>query len=117
MKTTGAWLELSLVTGALMVAMLAVMWAQHPGPDTCALSPETPRRLDLARDIDREHLTAEVAAAVRTARRYGRSTGGPATQQTNLLECEEALVREIATRHGVPPDRVRAGVHTSSHDF
>jgi hypothetical protein len=108
MKPPAAWLELTLVAAGLTVAMLVVMWAESPAA-SCALSPEPPRVLVLSRETDREHLAADLASADRIARRYMRSTVTPAGQHTRFADCEAALVQQIATRHGLSPDRVRAG--------
>ena len=100
------WFKVSFGTAALLGAMLLVMWAQH-GSVTCALSFEAPRHLQLNRQVDREHLAADGASAVRAARRY---TSGTATgeQQRRVLECEDLLVSRIAAIHGVSVDQVRA---------
>ncbi len=86
--------------------MLLVMWAQH-GPVTCALSFEAPRRLHLNREVDREHLAADVASAARAAHRYTWGTAGE-EQQRRFVKCEDLLVTGIAARHGVSVDQVRA---------
>ena len=107
MKPPGAWLELSLVAAGLMVAMLAVMWAERPDA-SCTLSLEPPRHLVLSRETDREHLATDLAAAARTARRYMLSTTDAAQQHARLVDCEATLVQQIATRHGLSPDQLRA---------
>jgi hypothetical protein len=107
MKPPAVWFELSLVGAGLMVWMLVVMWIQRPGA-SCTLSLEAPRHLVLSRETDREHLTTDLASADRIARRYMLSTANPAQQQTRFLDCEAMLVQQIATRHGLAPDRVRA---------
>lgn len=89
-----------------MVVMLVAMWAQRPDA-SCTLSPEGPRVLVLSRETDREHLATDLASAARIARRYMRSTVDPAEQQTRFVDCEATLVQQIATRHGLSPDRVR----------
>jgi hypothetical protein len=100
------WVKISFGTVALLGAMLLVMWAQH-GPVTCALSLEASRRLHLNREVDREHLAADGASAARAARRYTSGTAGE-EQQRRFVECEEVLVSEIASRHSVSVDQVRA---------
>jgi hypothetical protein len=100
------WFKVSFGSAALLGAMLLVMWAQH-GPVTCALSFEAPRRLHLNREVDREHLSADGASAVRAARRYTSGTEG-GDQQRRFLECEDLLVSRIAATHGVSVDQVRA---------
>ncbi len=107
MKPPVAWFELSLAAAGLMVGMLVVMWVQRPA-ETCTLSPEAPRRLVLSRETDREHLATDLASADRIARRYMLSTVDPAQQHTRLVDCEATLVQQIATRHSLSPDRVRA---------
>jgi hypothetical protein len=100
------WFKVSFGTAALLGAMLLVMWAQH-APTMCAVSFEAPRRLQLNRQVDREHLAADAASAVRAARRYTWGTAGK-EQQRRFVECEDLLVSEIAARHGVSVDQVRA---------
>ena len=102
-----AWFELSSVAGGLMIAMLLVMWARRPDA-SCSLSVEPPRHLVLSRDTDREHLATDLSSADRTARRYMRSTANPAEQQARFSECQAALVEQIAARHGLPANLVRA---------
>ena len=99
--------ELPLLAAGLMVGMLVVMWTQRPEA-SCTLSLEPPRHLVLSRETDREHLASDVASADRIARRYMRSTANPAEQPTRLADCEATLVRQIATRHDLSPDEVRA---------
>ena len=106
MKSHAAWSELLLVAGGLTVVMLAAMWAQRPDA-SCTLSLEGPRVLVLSRETDREHLATDLASAARVARRYMLSTANPAEQRTRFADCEAMLVQQIATRHGLPPDRVR----------
>jgi len=76
MKPPGAWFELSLTVAGLMVGMLVVMWVQRP-ETSCTLSLEAPRLLVLSREIDREHLAADLASANRIARRYIFSIANP----------------------------------------
>jgi hypothetical protein len=90
-----------------MAGMLVVMWAQRPAAD-CTLSPEAPRQLLLSRETDREHLAADFASADRIARRYVLSTVNATEQQTRFADCEATLMQEIATKHGLSPDRLRA---------
>jgi hypothetical protein len=99
------WFKVSFGAAALLGAML-VVWAQH-GPATCAVSFEALRRLQLNRQVDREHLAADGASAVRAARRYTAGTAA-GEQQRRVLECEDLLVSRIAATHGVSVDQVRA---------
>ena len=107
MKPPASWFELSSVTAGLIVGMLVVMWAQRPD-GSCTLSFEAPRILVLSRETDREHLATDVASADRIARRHMLSTADPARQHARFLECEATLVQQIATRHSISPDHVRA---------
>ena len=59
----------------------------------------------LDRETDREHLSADLAAADRIARRYVLSTAKP-QQGPRIVDCKASLVQEIATRHGLSPDQV-----------
>jgi hypothetical protein len=104
-----AWIEMSSVAAGLMIAMLVVMWARRPDA-SCSLSIEPPRHLVLSRHTDREHLATDLSSAERTARRYMPSTGEPADQHARFIECQAALVEQIAARHGLPADVVRADV-------
>ena len=101
-----AWLTISIGTTALMVAMLLVMWAQQ-GPATCAAS-EAPRKLQLDRMVDREHLTADSAAAARRARRYMAAGTSADERLQRFVECDALLVREIAAAHSLSVEQVRA---------
>ena len=103
------WFEMFSVAAGLIIAMLVVMWASRPDA-SCTLSVERPRRLVLSRDIDREHLAADLSSADRTARRYMRSTDSPVEQHARFIDCQAMLVEQIATRHGLPADLVRAGL-------
>jgi len=105
-REPSVWFKVSVGAAAFLGAMLLVMWAQHGSP-TCAVSFEAQRRLQLNRQVDREHLAADGASAVRAARRYaaGASAG---EQQGRFLECEDLLVSRIAATHGVSVDQMRA---------
>lgn len=109
MKPRAAWFELSSVAGGLMVVMLVAMWAQRPDA-SCTLSLEASRILVLSRETDREHLATDLASGARIARRYMLATEDPAEQHTRSVNCEAILVQEIATRHGLSPEQVRAGL-------
>ena len=109
MKPHAAWFELSLVAGGLVVVMLVAMWAQHPDA-SCTLSLEAPRVLILRRETDREHLATDLASSARIARRYMLATEDPAEQHTRFVSCEATLAQQIATRHGLSPELVRASL-------
>jgi hypothetical protein len=103
-----AWLELPAFAALLLAVMILVMWAQRPGTG-CALRPEASRRLVLSRQVDREHLEADLATVDRVARRYVRvSSTDAAEQQTRFLECEATLIERLATTHGLPPASIRS---------
>jgi hypothetical protein len=107
MKPHAAWFDVSCAAAALLLGMLLVMWGQRSS-SACTLSSEAPRRLVLSRETDREHLTRELASVERIARRYTASSPGDDRHHTRLLDCEAMLIKQIATRHGVPPDQLRA---------
>ena len=109
MKLQGAWFEMSSVAAALMIVMLLAMWARRPDA-SCTLQIEPARHLVLSRDTDREHLATELSSADRTARRYMLAAADQSEQQTRFAECAATLVQQIATRHSLPPDLVRAGL-------
>jgi hypothetical protein len=105
MKTPD-WLELPVFAAALLVVTIAVMWAQQPGTE-CALRPEPTRHLVLARQVDREHLEADLATVDRVARRYARGADA-AAPQTRFLECEASLIQRLATTHRLSPEQLRS---------
>ena len=105
---TPAWLELPAFAAILLAGMILVMWAQRPAAG-CAMRPEANRRLMLSRQVDREHLEADLATVDRVARRYVRASSVEAAeQQTRLLECEATLIERLATTHGLSPERIRS---------
>ena len=107
MKAAG-WLELRVFAALLLAVMILVMWAQRAGT-VCALRPEASRHLVLAREVDREHLEADLASVDRVARRYVQaSSADAAEQQTRILECEATLIERLATTHGLPRERIRS---------
>jgi hypothetical protein len=105
LRRTG--IELAAVAVGLMAIMIVMMWSQRPD-GRCTSSTEGSRRLVLTRPIDHEHLATDLASADRVARRYMLSTTDRDQQQMRFVECEATLVHEIATRHGLTPDQVRA---------
>jgi hypothetical protein len=104
---TPARLELPAFAAILLAVMILVMWAQRPGTG-CALRPEAARQLVLSRQLDREHLEADLATVDRVARRHVRALAGASDQQTRFLECEATLIDGLATTHGLSPDRIRS---------
>ena len=92
-----------------MVVMLVAMWAQRPDA-SCTLPLEASRVLILSRETDREHLATDLASAARIARRYMLATEDPAEQHTRFVSCEATLAQQIATRHGLSPELVRASL-------
>src|SRR6476620_9590532 len=67
------WIELSAAGAGLIAVMFFAMWARA-APPVCARFPETPRRVELSWDVDREHLANDLAAADRIARRYAAAS-------------------------------------------
>jgi hypothetical protein len=108
MKPPAPWFELLLAAAGLMAVMLVMMWIERPAA-SCTLSFEASRHLVLSRETDREHLETDLAAVDRIARRYMLSAVTPDQQHTRFVECEAALVQQIAAKHGLPPDHLRAG--------
>jgi hypothetical protein len=107
MKPFAAGFELSWVAAGLMVAMLAVMWAERPGTD-CTLSLEPRTTLVLSRQVDREHLANDLASADRIAERYSRAVEGRDRQRARLAGCEATLVQQIVATHSLVRGQVRA---------
>ena len=107
MTSPTAWKELSVVVVVLAVAMVGVLWVQRPASN-CAMPAEGQRALVLSRDIDREHLVTDIAAAARTADRYMRLTADPVQQRTRFADCHATLLQEIATLHHLAPEDVQA---------
>jgi len=101
-----AWLELPVFAALLLAVTILVMWAQQPGSG-CALRPEPSRHLVLSRQVDREHLEADLATVDRVARRYvGASSADAAEQQTRFLQCEATLIERLAAMHGLSPEHI-----------
>ena len=103
---TPACLELPAFAAILLAGMILVMWAQRPAAG-CAMRPEANRRLMLSRQVDREHLEADLATVDRVARRYvGASSTDAAEQQTRFLQCESTLIERLAAMHGLSPEQI-----------
>jgi len=107
MKTPAAWLEVPVFAAVLIAAMFLVMWAQRPAAG-CELRPEGSRRLVLSRQVDHEHLEADLATVDRVARRYARDSADAVGQQARFLECETTLVQRLATTHGLSPGQIHS---------
>ena len=106
-KSFAAGFELSWVAAVLMIAMLVAMWANSPGT-ACALSLEPRTVLVLSRQVDREHLATDLAAAGRIAERHARSAEDRDQQGVRFAECQASLVQQIATRHSLEPSQLRS---------
>lgn len=107
MKPFAAGFELSWIAAGLMIAMLAVMWAERPGTD-CTRPLEPTTTLVLSRQADREHLATDLASADRIAERYSRSVGDHNQQRARLADCGATLVQQIAAAHGLLADQIQA---------
>jgi hypothetical protein len=94
------WIELSAAGAGLIAVMFFAMWARA-APPVCARFPETPRRVELSWDVDREHLANDLAAADRIARRYAAASPHADGRQALFLECHDSLLQQIASTHGV----------------
>jgi hypothetical protein len=106
MKPFTAGFELSWVAAGLMLAMLAVMWAQRPGTD-CARPLEPKTALVLSRPVDREHLATDLASVDRIAERYSRLADDRGQQRVRFADCEATLVQQIAATHSLERRQVR----------
>jgi len=107
LKPFAAGFELSWVAAVLMFVMFVAMWANSPGT-ACALSLEPPSVLVLSRQVDREHLAADLAAAGRIAERHSRSADDRQRQDVRFAECEARLVQQIASRHSLERSQIGA---------
>ena len=110
--------ETATVAGAALIVTLLVMWATGP-PGTCTMAREPHRRLDLARGVDREHLTTDAREAARIASRYAAriartpaDDGGPPSAPTHnndvAEQCQASLSRQVSDAHDVTLEQVRA---------
>ena len=109
--------ETATVAGAALIVTLLVMWATGP-PGTCTMAREPHRRLDLARGVDREHLTTDAREAARIASRYAARSartpadgGGPqsAPSHNDVAEqCQASLSRQLTDAHDLTLEQVRA---------
>jgi hypothetical protein len=99
-------LELSCVATVLMIVMLLAMWADGPGT-ACALAREPRTALVLSRQVDREHLATDLAAAGRISARHSRSAPEGEQQGLRFAECEASLVQQIASRHSLERSQLK----------
>jgi len=106
MKRFAAGFELSFVAAGLMIAMLAVMWAERPGTD-CVRPLEPKTALVLGRLVDQEHLATDLASVDRIAERYSRSARDRDQQRVRFADCAATLVQQIADTHSLERTRVR----------
>jgi len=106
LKPFAAGFELSWVAAGLMIAMLAVMWAERPGTD-CARPLEPKTALVLSRPVDREHLATDLASVDRIAERYSRTAHDRDQQRLRFADCEATLVQQIAAAHSLERGQVR----------
>jgi hypothetical protein len=106
LKPFAAGFELSWVAAGLMIAMLAVMWAERPGTD-CVRPLEPKTALVLSRPVDREHLATDLASVDRIAERYSRTGHDRDQQRVRFADCEATLVQQIAAAHSLQRGQVR----------
>jgi hypothetical protein len=85
--------------------MVLMMWAQTL---RCILSSEAPRRLVLSREMDREHLTTDLASVDRTAVPVRGLRPSDDQQPSRFIDCEATEIQQIANTHGVSPGQLRA---------
>ena len=107
MKPFAARFEFSWLAAVLMIVMFAAMWAKSPGT-ACALSLEPRTVLVLSRQVDREHLATDLAAAGRIAERHSRTAPDRDQQRVRFAECEASLVQQIASRHSLERSQLGA---------
>ena len=98
--------ELVTVAGTALLVMLLAMWATGTA-STCVVTPEPHRRLNLERDVDREHLARDVRESVRIARRYTLRTVTTSDAGSASERCEATLDRQIMAAHDVTLDEIR----------
>lgn len=112
-KPSGAGFDLWVSGAVLLAVMVGAMWFQRPSP-ACTMPPEAARRLVLARDIDRDHLSRDRSDADRIARRFIGAAPGSPEEQGRFEACETTLVGQIMTAHGLTADQVRRPADHSS---
>jgi hypothetical protein len=96
--------ELPTLSAAAFVYMALAMWAAQPSHE-CALREEPRRHLDLARQLDREHLHRDALTIRAVARRYA-SRPSSASAGPDIAGCEQALARQLAAAHDVSVEEV-----------
>ena len=106
-KTSGSYSEGAALAGAALLCTLFVMWASRP-PSTCDMTAEPQRRLNLDRQLDREHLGRDAGEIQRVARRFTARTA--VVDGSVLTQCEDTLVLGVMATHEVTDDEVRAAM-------
>ena len=98
--------ELAALVGAAVVYMVIAMWATQP-PYTCAMVYEPHRQLNLAEEVDREHLARDGEEIGRMARRYAKHS---AASDSVVAGCEETLARGLMTTHDVTLEEIHTAI-------
>jgi hypothetical protein len=101
--------ELTTLSGAALLYMALAMWATQPS-DSCQPTEKLRARLDLGRQLDREHLQRDAGKIRQAARRYASGLAVLTSVNDAITECEETLARDLAEAHDVPLDDVRAAI-------
>jgi hypothetical protein len=101
--------ELTTLSGAALLYMALAMWATQPS-DSCQPTEKLRARLELGRQLDREHLQRDAGKIRQAARRYASGLAAFTFVNDPIAECEETLARELAAAHEVPLDDVRAAI-------
>ena len=101
--------ELTTLSGAAFLYMALAMWATQPS-DSCQPTETLRGRLDLGRQVDREHLQRDAGTIRQVARRYASGLAAFTFVHDPIAECEETLARELAAAHDVPLEDVRTAI-------
>ena len=76
---------------------------------SCRLMEEPRRRLNLERQLDREHLQRDAWKIGHAARRFASGLSSEPDDGA-ITKCEETLARQLAAAHDVTLDEVRAAM-------
>lgn len=90
--------------------MALAMWATQPS-SSCRLTEEPRRRLNLERQLDREHLQRDAWKIRDAARRFASGLSSSEPDDGAITKCGETLARQLAAAHDVTLEEVRAAMY------